>query len=234
MDSIKETTEAKTSGDKSEWPPKGIRWYYSDSAVAIAHADCRDILLQLGPVDLVLTDPPYGVGIAAWDKFIPPQEWLPLCLSMPCLIFPSIGKLFDYPAPSWILSWIRDNSTQRNGTGGFNHWEPILFYGKDIHFSKDSIRALDHGGHDYHPSVKPIYLIKWLIDEAGAQIILDPFMGSGTTLVAAQQLGRRAIGIETEERYCAVAVERLRQQVLPLQQKSNVSEKDEQSALLWE
>jgi site-specific DNA-methyltransferase (adenine-specific) len=65
-----------------------------------------------------------------------------------------------------------------------------------------------------HPSEKPVKLMYRLIKETPGDIILDPFMGSGTTLVAAKQLGRRAIGIEIEEKYCKIAVERLAQENL--------------------
>ena len=69
-----------------------------------------------------------------------------------------------------------------------------------------------------HPAEKPTELIRWLIEESGGVgPVLDPFMGSGTTLVAAKQLGRKAVGIEIEERYCEVAVQRLAQGVLPLE-----------------
>jgi DNA modification methylase len=67
-----------------------------------------------------------------------------------------------------------------------------------------------------HPAEKPLDLLKQLCSITTAQTILDPFMGSGTTLAAAKDLGRKAIGIEIEEKYCAIAVERLRQEVLPL------------------
>ena len=66
-----------------------------------------------------------------------------------------------------------------------------------------------------HPTQKPISLIKWCIELAGDfEVILDPFMGSGTTLRAAKDLGRKAIGIELEKKYCDIAVERLRQEVM--------------------
>ena len=67
----------------------------------------------------------------------------------------------------------------------------------------------------FHPTQKPVDLMAWCINHAPkADTILDPFMGSGTTLVAAKQLGRRAVGIEIEEKYCAIAVQRLAQEVM--------------------
>lgn len=76
----------------------------------------------------------------------------------------------------------------------------------------------ENNGFREHPTQKPIRLMIWCIERAGAQAqtILDPFMGSGTTLVAAKELGRRAIGIEIEERYCEIAARRLQQDMLPL------------------
>ena len=75
---------------------------------------------------------------------------------------------------------------------------------------------MDHGKGKVHPTQKPIALMHWCIDQApdDVQTILDPFMGSGTTLVAARNKGKRAIGIEREEKYCKAAVERLAQQTL--------------------
>jgi site-specific DNA-methyltransferase (adenine-specific) len=71
-------------------------------------------------------------------------------------------------------------------------------------------------GYAVHPTQKPVEIITPLIEYScpADGMVLDPFMGSGTTLVAARQLGRRAIGIEVEEKYCAAAVKRLRQQAL--------------------
>jgi site-specific DNA-methyltransferase (adenine-specific) len=94
-------------------------------------------------------------------------------------------------------------------------------------FSKGQARELPHHGffnviratkpaREDHPTVKPLSLIKRLVEASGAAMVLDPFMGSGTTLRAAKDLGRRAIGIEIEEKYCEIAAKRLQQQVLPL------------------
>ncbi len=81
------------------------------------------------------------------------------------------------------------------------------------------INKNENGGQpNEHPTQKPLRLMKELIDDFSqiGDTILDPFMGSGTTLRAAKDLGRRAIGIEIKEKYCAIAVERLRQAVLPM------------------
>ena len=78
---------------------------------------------------------------------------------------------------------------------------------------KDSEKDVDRD----HPTQKPIALMKWCMGFVpDAQTILDPFMGSGTTLRAAKDLGRKCIGIEIEEKYCEIAVRRLNQEVLPL------------------
>ena len=84
-------------------------------------------------------------------------------------------------------------------------------------FTRDPLAFGDYRGKQ-HPTQKPLSLMRWCVLICpDVQSILDPFMGSGTTLVAAKQLGRRAIGIEIERKYCDIAIERLRQDVLPLE-----------------
>lgn len=195
-----------------------VKPYYDDGrGIVIYHGDCREVLPTLGPVDLVLTDPPYGMRKAEWDmQIVPVADWLPACrLLGPTVLFCGVQGVFDYPRPDWILSWTRVASAQRNGAlGGFNNWEPILAYGLKA-LCNDTVSVPNiPDGIDGHPTPKPLRLIRLLLSRLSGETVLDPFMGSGTTLVAAKQLGRRAIGIEIEERYCAIAVERLRQEVL--------------------
>jgi DNA modification methylase len=193
--------------------------YYEHAGVTIYHADCREILPQLDLVDLVLTDPPYGVGFAEWDStVVDPDSWLPRCRELAeCVMVTSgNGNMWDYPKPDWTAAWFRPGSVQRSRGGGFSHWEPVLIYGKNrLPFdAKQIANTLQHV--DGHPCPKPLDLFRWFIWECSSfdGIVLDPFMGSGTTLRAAKDLGRKAIGIEIEERYCEIAAKRLSQEVL--------------------
>ena len=195
--------------------------YYDHAGIVIYHGDCREVLPSLS-AKAVISDPPYGVNFRgnAWDSEIP--DWIGLArIAAPIVAF-STGTLtmWDYPRPDWVLCWARPASNSRSKVGGFSHWSPILVYGAgkwDVDFL--SIHAMAVGNENLgleHPSPKPEKLMKWLIEgcsESG-DVILDPFMGSGTTLRAAKDLGRRAIGIEIEEKYCEIAAKRLSQEVM--------------------
>lgn len=189
--------------------------YYQDEHATIYHARCEDVLPHLSG-DLILTDPPYGIGFrdAAWDASL--IDWLPLARSITeRVIFTTAPvTLWDYPRPDWVLCWGRPASNSRSLLGGFNHWTPVLVYGKPK-FPVDllSLHAIQHAAPKWntHPSPKPEALMRWLVEHGSkpGEAIVDPFMGSGTTLLAAKKLGRRAIGIEVEEKFCYLAAERL-------------------------
>jgi DNA modification methylase len=200
--------------------------YYQDEAVTIYHGDCRGILPFLDPVDMAFADPPYGVGFdynGAEDA--DPCRWAyELLRYIAPLVFvtPGIRNVHAWPAPTWMLAWAKPGSTRRSDLGGFNEWEPILMYGKrrlyhDLR-SLPSVANLAKGTTEGHPCPKPLKLLTWLVSEGteSGQTVLDPFMGSGTTLRAAKDLGRKAIGIEIEERYCEIAARRMAQEVLAL------------------
>jgi DNA modification methylase len=194
----------------------GIEPYHVEEAGIIYCGDCRDILPHLPKVDLVLTDPPYEAIKEDWD--ILDIVWFSLLKGKTDLLLftPGIWNIWKYPPADWILCWVKQGSTRRNATGGFNHWEPVLQYGKSKKMV-DTILLPDCANHDFgnkHPCPKPLKLFSWLIKETVADIILDPFLGSGTTAVAAKELGRKFIGIEISEEYCAIAKKRLRQGVL--------------------
>jgi len=200
------------------WPPAGVDWYYSDDSVAIACADCREILPTLEPVDLVLTDPPYGVEKDKWDTLIPPEQWLPTCINMAgcVLVTPGIVKMWEYPPPAWVASYAFTRGIKRAKGGGFNAWEPVLIYG-EARFPVDArtFPPIPDEPLNGHATPKPMMPWRWIISACSTGgTILDPFMGSGTTLRAAKDLGRKAIGIEIEERYCEIAARRMAQEVL--------------------
>lgn len=206
--------------------------YYDQAGITIYHGDCRDILHALSLVDLVITDPPYGISFQSNYRKIKHAEIhgddaLPIgrinqSISMAkraAYVFCRWENLAAMPKPRSVLVWVKNNWSM----GDLKHehgrqWEAICFYpAVDHEFVKripDVILA-DRTGNNEHPTEKPVSLISTIIQANVGETILDPFMGSGTTLRAAKDLGRRAIGIEIEERYCEIAASRLAQEVLP-------------------
>ena len=194
--------------------------YYEHAGIQIFHGDCREILPQVSGTavfgEAVITDPPYGVGFAEWDGSIP--DWFSLARErVQRIAFTTAPTTcWHYPPPKWVACWYRPAAQSRNIFGGFNHWTPILVYG-DFLFPVD-VKELHAMANAYpsgyeHESPKPERLMRWLIEASNAPNIVDPFCGSGTTLVAAKNLGKSAIGIEIEEKYCEIAAKRLSQEV---------------------
>jgi site-specific DNA-methyltransferase (adenine-specific) len=209
-----------------------VKPYYQDDAVTIYHGDCREVLPTLGPVDLVLTDPPYGVGfdypsyddtLEAWrDLLIFLVPWARANAAMAILPSCQINQLawiYATHPPDWLICWYK-GSPGHVAYVGFNDWEPLLVYGKPKGLQMhDYFFAQPEAALNGHPCPKPVRWATWLLERASApsQLVCDPFMGSGTTLRAAKDLGRKAIGIEIEERYCEIAAKRMAQAVLPLE-----------------
>ena len=196
--------------------------YYQDDAVTIYHGDCTAIMagMETASAGMVFADPPYGVGYAEWDRSVPDMAWLDEArrISWLVLVTPGNRNQHKYPPPSWTMAWARPGSVQRADGGGFSHWEPILLYGSNP-FDVDCRVFPPSSGNqpDGHPCPKPRHLLDWLISGSKTiGTIIDPFCGSGTTLVSAKDLGRKAIGIEIEERYCEIAARRCAQEVMEL------------------
>lgn len=209
-----------------------VKPYYEEPGITIYNADCRDILPHLEPVDLVLTDPPYGMNFQSNYRHIKhegifgdnelPIEVIKVLAKIPnnaSYIFCRWDNLSQMPPPKSVLAWVKNNWSM----GDLEHehgrqWEAICFYQlvghKFIKRIPDVIHN-DRTGNNLHPTEKPVDLMMRLISCNEGDIILDPFMGSGTTLRAAKDLGRKAIGIEIEEKYCEIAVKRLQQEVFP-------------------
>lgn len=203
--------------------------YYEHAGITIYHGDCRDVMPHVD-ADAVVTDPPYGIGFGyasyddtrdAWyrlmDDTVPVMRAKARFVAMPACDRYSMAWWYTNHAPDWMVCWYKGSPGHRSPIG-FNDWEPILVWGvppKPMHDHFQTPCGFDDNG---HPCPKPIEWASWLVaracDEGGT--ILDPFMGSGTTLVSAKNLGRSAIGIEIEERYCEIAAKRLAQEVMNL------------------
>lgn len=210
-------------------PIDDMKPYYQDDWCTIYHGDCRDVLPQIGQFDLVLTDPPYGIerfkkgfgytrfkGHGAerngltWDNK-PNGELLRNVLSKGKQAVIWGANNFDLPESEYFLVWDKEQTVD-------NFASAELAYsnlGVPAKIFRYSIHRHNHTSCGFHPTQKPIQLMTWCIGLAdNPQTILDPFMGSGSTLRAAKDLCINATGIEIEERYCEIAANRLRQEVL--------------------
>ncbi len=199
--------------------------YFQKDDITIYHGDCLEIMPQLQSVDLIPTDPPYGVGInyKSYDGDLVRttdlvMRFLKIALSRSRIVAFPAGKwetelkLYQAYPPKWRMCWYKGAQSTASPIG-FNDWEAILIYGDKVHCdAHDYFYALpEKMGTFGHPCPKPVQFCSILIGRLSLvdQTILDPFLGSGTMLVAAKQLNRKAIGIEIEEKYCEIAAKRI-------------------------
>jgi site-specific DNA-methyltransferase (adenine-specific) len=226
-----------------------VKPYYQDSAVTIYHGDCREILPDIG-FDRIITDAPYGVEVEYGQFHDTAQNVGDLATYLASYLLSCIGaavlcgvtQMWLWPQPKWVLCWSYFPTTNQFSPWGYAQWQPVLVYGSDPYLSAGKgprptvftrIRPPDKKGND-HPCPKPEDVMTWLVDRTTAfnDVILDPFMGSGTTLRATKDLGRKAIGIELEERYCEIAARRMEQEVLPFTSgNSYIAEKELELAI---
>jgi len=213
-----------------------IKPYYSDKWVTIYHGDCREILPQLDvKVDLVLTDPPYGIDYQSakridWqrkpkiqgDKEFPSWLFDLVKPSSAYLIFCRWDILSEMPMPKSFIVWNKGNHSMGNLEHEYGRqWEAIAFYPmSEHHFNFRPIDIIDAmripPDKLIHPNEKPEAVISPLIAANYGDLILDPFLGSGTTCYCAKKLNRYSIGIEIEEKYCEIAAKRCSQSVMEL------------------
>jgi len=217
--------------------------YYANESVTLYHGDCREITAWLA-ADVLVTDPPYGVQHSAHghnapaitgeirtgrasDRVLGPEHVdvrdaaLRLWSPRPAMVF---GH-WRAPKPAVTrmrLVWDK----QTIGMGGVGAWRPsdeeIYICGdwpnpKDVGGSQGSVirsNALRGESRPDHPTPKPVALMERLLADVPPGVIADPFAGSGSTLLAARNCGRTAIGVEVEERYCELIASRLDQGVL--------------------
>jgi site-specific DNA-methyltransferase (adenine-specific) len=208
--------------------------YYEHAGITIYHGDCREILPELEDFSLVLTDPPYGVGMEAFSDDFSMVKGLRLCKSnlMACFMSPrQVYRLCQVLDGCWnferILWMEKSADISFPWRGWLMNSEAILIFSKPDaiwpkpeRYSRDCYRVSPWGKQG-HPNNKPPDVVQDIMQKIGGQTILDPFMGSGTTLRAAKDLGCRAVGIEIEEKYCEIAAKRLSQEVLEFEPQSN-------------
>jgi DNA modification methylase len=211
-----------------------LRPYYEDAGVRVYNADCVELLpqLNLSSVGGILTDPPYGIRVCGrgdggvgslssgsknygkqnWDNAPPPASFFSSLLSMgvPTIIWG--GNYFDLPPARCFLVWDkmqRDFSFADAELAWTNLDAAVRLYS----YSRGELTAEGK----LHPTQKPIPLMSWCLQRMGLRVgalVLDPFAGSGSTLVAAKLAGLQAIGIEKDEGYCEIMASRLAQGVL--------------------
>ena len=214
--------------------------YYQDDYATIYHGDCKDIIDDIPSVDLTLIDPPYGIGQSRvcykqnvknkkfnqsrlwtkdnWDDNPIASDLLKVIIDKGVHAICFGGNFYVLPRSSCWLVWDKNNGAN-NFADCELAWTNLPQAVRLFKFKWSGM--IQQAGQKQivrvHPTQKPIQVIKWCITQADkhrrADTILDAFMGSGTTLRAAKDLQRKAIGIEIEEKYCELAAKRLAQEV---------------------
>ena len=231
-----------------------LKPYYDDgNGIVIYHGDCREILPHLEPVDLVLTDPPYGIG------YVHGAENIPHATKFQGVPVHGDDQPFDpshlLKFPAAIMWGANHYANKLPGGGRWLVWDKragTKTYGKDMsdvelawisgprradrlfaHLWDGFLRDSEKGVDRVHPTQKPVALMHWCLSFfPEAQTILDPYAGSFTTAVAAKALGRKCIAIEISEAYCEIGAKRLQAQSQPLPFTFTEKESHEQGQLL--
>jgi site-specific DNA-methyltransferase (adenine-specific) len=203
--------------------------YYEHAGITIFHGDCRELLATVTG-DVLVTDPPYGINYRTSSSRVgwgTAHDWpavegdnepfdpshLPLCL--PACLWGANHYADRLPSSSqWLVWYTRRPGVANDSADCELAWTSLdgparVFAHEWMGLMRDSER-----GEAYHPTQKPVALMQWVLGMMPEGVVLDPYMGSGSTLLAAKAMGRRAIGIEINESYCATAVRRLAQEVL--------------------
>lgn len=222
-------------------PPRVVilpKPYYQDELVTIYHGDNKTITPMLGKFDLMLTDPPYGIGESkgknksrgdkavakdygndCWDSKPPTRQELENLISFSAGSILFGGNYFELnQTPGWIV-WDKDNS------GDFSDvelaWTNFLGGSRIYKHRWNGMIQQDMKNKEFreHPTQKPVPVMQWCIQKAIEKLkkvesIFDPYAGSCTTARAAKNLKIKCVCIEREEKYCEVGARRMRQEVL--------------------
>ena len=192
--------------------------YYRNDLGVLYNCDCLDILPHLEPVDLVLTDPPYGVNKAEWDSRYY-KAWFFAAKEKSKSVVIITGSCGVKDTIDLVGNDFKDIISGRNLNGmtrgplGFGNWIAAVYTGEKIkpHINNAFDFCVRNKEKINHPTPKPIEYMLTLINKISLDntTILDPFLGSGTTAVACERLKRKWIGIEISEEYCKIAVKRI-------------------------
>jgi DNA modification methylase len=202
-----------------------MRPYYQESDLTLYCGDAREIIPTLPMADLVLTDPPYGHGVKwkggtwandpmysvdalRWDAEPVASDLLELAVAHGKYAIVWGGNYFALPPSRCWLAW--DKFEKMDTLADFE-----LAWTNFDRPSKSYTERRNPNGKRYHATQKPVGLFAWCASFMPG-LILDPFAGSGTSLVAAKMLGRPAIACEISETFCEIICNRLRQEILPL------------------
>ena len=215
-----------------------VRPYYQDECVTIYHGDTREITPMLGRFDLILTDPPYGIGYnaaklnlpdaterkdIAGDNDVELARWLMgmLYLAPSACVFGANNFPQLLPHRGRWVCW--DKRLTREADRMLGSAFEVAWTSRTSGYDK-MVRVLHggvvnaNGGKREHPTEKPISLLREIIESIfpDAKSVLDPFGGSGTTARACKDIGRRCVMVELEEEYCEAAARRMAQEALAL------------------
>ena len=201
--------------------------YYQDEYVTIYHGDSMELLPCI-TFDVVITDPPYGTGCAPrggkttgsidlasahipeWDRFS--LEWLALVDGVPLAVFCGQRTVYDVAKAArgdGLLIYAKSNPNPMGCS-----YEPCVTRGFPWPRGKQHVVAYNAANGQQHPTQKPLAVMNFVVGCAPDGTVVDPFAGSGTTGRAAKDLGRKAVLIEREERYCEIGARRMGQGVL--------------------
>ena len=235
------TTETPDNLSTEDGPPPVLalapgwasvaRPFYQDDFVTLYHGDCRQIVPLLPRFDLLLTDPPYGIGrdgskrttsrhggrkaydFLGWDADRPPDWLVQMLLDSADKHILWGGNYFVEALPPTMKWLVWDKGQRIAQSDGELAWTSLE--GALRIYTLNRVALMQDGAQ--HPTQKPEELISWCIQQAEpVQTILDPFAGSGTTGRVAKNLGKRCVLIEREESYCEVIARRMAQEVLGL------------------
>lgn len=218
--------------------------YYSDDRVTLYLGDCLEHPEWWAGADVLVTDPPYGIawrqgyyaasgarahpGIAGDATTAVRDAALEVWAPRPAVVFGAFAAAPPADTRQWLVFRKAPNAGLRGSVTGYRRdVEPIFLVGawprRAARWSSLLATRSPSAGNPYspagltgHPHAKPLDVMEALIDRCPDGVIADPFAGSGSTLVAARNLGRRVVGVEVDEAYCEVAARRLAQDCLDL------------------